>query len=111
MIFSTFRNKIQNIPILKSKIAAGKVVLSKNESPSQYQQGDYKGFSPSTDWDTVDFSKSPSMQEMPVISAICSPQSKDKVFVNKNGCVTVKGNLASAYFLLLLKLSLIHEYV
>ncbi|XP_014478462.1 PREDICTED: probable sulfite oxidase, mitochondrial isoform X2 [Dinoponera quadriceps] len=67
-----------------------KITISKQESPSQWQQGDYKGFSPSINWDNVDFSKSPAIQEMPVISAICSPQDSDAVEV-KNGKVEVKG--------------------
>ncbi|XP_011871079.1 PREDICTED: sulfite oxidase-like [Vollenhovia emeryi] len=67
-----------------------KIIVSKEESPSQWQQGDYKGFSPSTDWDNVDFSKSPAIQEMPVISAICDPQNSDVVEI-KNGKIQVKG--------------------
>lgn len=68
----------------------GKISVSKQESQSQWQQGDYKGFSPSTTWDNVDFSKSPAIQEMPVISAICDPQNSDTVEV-KNGKIEVKG--------------------
>jgi len=68
----------------------GKITVSKEESQSQWQQGDYKGFSPSTDWDNVDFSKSPAIQEMPVISAICDPQNSDVVEI-KNGKIQVKG--------------------
>ncbi|XP_071555237.1 sulfite oxidase isoform X1 [Temnothorax nylanderi] len=68
-----------------------KISVSKEESQSQWQQGDYKGFCPSTDWDNVDFSKSPAIQEMPVISAICEPQNSDAVKVNKNGKIQVKG--------------------
>ncbi|XP_012223633.1 sulfite oxidase, mitochondrial [Linepithema humile] len=67
-----------------------KICISKKESQSQWQQGDYKGFSPSTDWDNVDFSKSPAIQEMPVISAICDPQNSEVVEV-KNGKIQVKG--------------------
>ncbi|CAL1682132.1 unnamed protein product [Lasius platythorax] len=67
-----------------------KICVSKQESQSQWQQGDYKGFSPSTDWDNVDFSKSPAIQEMPVISAICDPQNSDVVEI-KNGKIQVKG--------------------
>lgn len=67
-----------------------KISVSKEESQSQWQQGDYKGFSPSTNWDNVDFSKSPAIQEMPVISAICEPQNSDVVEV-KNGKIQVKG--------------------
>ncbi|XP_029660614.1 probable sulfite oxidase, mitochondrial isoform X1 [Formica exsecta] len=67
-----------------------KICVSKQESESQWQQGDYKGFSPSTNWDNVDFSKSPAIQEMPVISAICDPQNSDVVEVKK-GKIEVKG--------------------
>ena len=51
-----------------------KVVASKNESTSHWQQNDYKGFCPSVDWDTVDFTSSPAIQEQPVTSGICSPR-------------------------------------
>ncbi|CAH1155048.1 unnamed protein product [Phaedon cochleariae] len=68
----------------------GKIVVAKDESDSHWQQNDYKGFSPSTDWDTVDFSKSPAIQELPVISAICQPGGGDTVQV-QNGRITVKG--------------------
>lgn len=68
----------------------GKIIVSKEESPAQWQQGDYKGFSPSTTWETVDFSKAPAIQEMPVTSAICVPESGEKVSV-KNGKISVKG--------------------
>ena len=68
----------------------GKIIVSKEESRSQWQQGDYKGFSPSTDWDNVDFSKAPAIQEMPVISAICRPEPLEIVKV-KDGRIDVRG--------------------
>ncbi len=68
----------------------GRIVISTTESDSHWQKGDYKGFSPSTNWDNVDFSKSPAIQNMPVTSSICSPLSGDSVKV-VNGLVTVKG--------------------
>lgn len=68
-----------------------KITVSDIESDSHWQQNDYKGFSPSTDWDTVDFSKSPAIQNMPVTSAICSPQPNEKISINERGCITVKG--------------------
>ncbi|XP_076166172.1 sulfite oxidase isoform X2 [Ptiloglossa arizonensis] len=68
----------------------GKIIVSKEESHAQWQQGDYKGFSPSTDWDNVDFSKAPAIQEMPVISAICTPEPLETVKV-KDGKINVKG--------------------
>lgn len=37
-------------------------------------QKDYKSFSPSVDWDTVDWSSAPAIQESNVQSAICSPR-------------------------------------
>lgn len=67
-----------------------KIIVSKKESPSQWQQGDYKVFSPSTNWDNVDFSKAPAIQEMPVISAICKPESSENVKVVQ-GKINVKG--------------------
>ena len=51
-----------------------KIVASHDEYGGQWQQRDYKGFSPSVDWNNVDFSKAPAIQELPVQSLICSPQ-------------------------------------
>lgn len=50
-----------------------KIHFSKEECKGHWQQNDYKGFSPNVDWDNVDFSKSPSIQELPVQSAITEP--------------------------------------
>ncbi|KAJ8904810.1 hypothetical protein NDN08_001325 [Rhodosorus marinus] len=50
----------------------GKIVASDKESDSHWQQNDYKGFNSSIDWHNVDFSAAPAIQELPVISAICS---------------------------------------
>lgn len=67
-----------------------RVVVSDKESDSHWQQKDYKGFSPSTDWDTVDFSKSPAIQNLPVTSAICQPLPGEKVKV-VDGSITARG--------------------
>lgn len=67
-----------------------RIIVSTNESDSQWQQNDYKGFSPSTDWNTVDFTKSPAIQNMPVTSAIC-PNTNQRIRIDDDGCVTVKG--------------------
>ncbi|XP_005186168.2 sulfite oxidase, mitochondrial [Musca domestica] len=68
-----------------------RIVVADHESNSHWQQNDYKGFSPSTDWDTVDFTKSPAIQAMPVTSAICTPLPGEKVKVSADGFVEVRG--------------------
>lgn len=50
------------------------IVASKNEYDGFWQQRDYKGFSPCIDWNNVDFSTAPAIQELPVQSLICTPQ-------------------------------------
>jgi sulfite oxidase len=52
----------------------GAVRLRDVESDSQHQQRDYKSFSPSSDWDNLDWSVAPSLQAMPVQSAVCWPK-------------------------------------
>ena len=56
-----------------------KIVASKDESPSHWQQNDYKGFSPNIDWHNVDFKSAPAIQESPVTSAICMPKNGSTV--------------------------------
>lgn len=68
----------------------GRIVVSKNESDAHWQQNDYKGFAPNVDWDTVNFKKSPAIQELPVISAICEPLEGQTIKV-KNNTIKVKG--------------------
>lgn len=65
------------------------VRLAPRESESHWQQADYKGFNPSTDWDHIDYKSSQSIQELPVISAICSPSEGDRI--TGQAPVTVKG--------------------
>ncbi len=48
----------------------GKIALKPNESLSHWQQRDYRGFPSNIDWDNVDWDSMPSIQELPVISAI-----------------------------------------
>ncbi len=50
-----------------------RVVASPEESPSHWQQRDYRTFSPSTDWESVDWAAAPSIQETNVTSSICDP--------------------------------------
>lgn len=66
----------------------GKVSVETEESHSHWQRRDYKGFSPSVDWDTVDFDSAPSIQELPVQSAITEPQDGETI---EPGEVTIKG--------------------
>ncbi|XP_076967108.1 sulfite oxidase, mitochondrial [Tamandua tetradactyla] len=66
----------------------GKISVESEESCSHWQRRDYKGFSPSVDWDTVDFDSAPSIQELPVQSAITEPRDGEMV---ESGEVTVKG--------------------
>ena len=39
-----------------------RIEVSEGESDSHWQKKDYKGFNASTDWDTVDWSKSEAIQ-------------------------------------------------
>lgn len=73
-----------------------KIILSDKESDSHWQQNDYKGFCPSVDWDTVDFKSAPAIQELPVTSAICSPE-EGEVVTPVEGYVVVKGKIKLFY--------------
>eukprot|EP00899_Mesostigma_viride_P006376 jgi/Mesvir1/1573/Mv14544-RA.3 len=68
-----------------------KIVVSKDESDSHWQQADYKGFCPSSDWDKLDFSKAPAIQEIPVQSAILSPKEGDAKPVRPGDMLPVAG--------------------
>ncbi|KAJ8943701.1 hypothetical protein NQ314_009674, partial [Rhamnusium bicolor] len=68
----------------------GKIIVSEKENDSHWQQNDYKGVSPSADFDNVDFSKSPAIQELPLTSAICQPAENDTVDVI-DGHIFIKG--------------------
>lgn len=67
-----------------------KISLTENESPSHWQQLDYKGFSPSKNLATSDYSQSESIQELPIQSAILDPASGSTATVN-DGKVFVQG--------------------
>ncbi|XP_044169226.1 sulfite oxidase-like [Acropora millepora] len=67
-----------------------KIVASKEESLSHWQRNDYKGFSPSVDWDTVDFKSAPAIQDLPVTSAICEP-AEGAVISAEDEEITLKG--------------------
>jgi sulfite oxidase len=68
----------------------GRIILTDEESQSHWQQADYKGFHPSTDAATADYSKAQAIQDYPIQSAICSPD-EGQVLVPDNGFITVKG--------------------
>ena len=70
------------------------VVASKYEYGGFWQKNDYKGFSPSTDWNNVDFSTAPAIQELPVTSFITSPADESTLSVSggeKSEEVTLRG--------------------
>jgi len=67
-----------------------KIVPSRAESDSHWQQRDYKSFSPNVDWDNVDWSSAPAMQDMPVTSAICEPNA-DATLTSDSEDVSLKG--------------------
>uniref|UniRef100_A0AAF5CXV5 sulfite oxidase n=2 Tax=Strongyloides stercoralis TaxID=6248 RepID=A0AAF5CXV5_STRER len=57
-----------------------KIVLSKEESPSHWQQKDYRAFSPSVKiGDQPNFQSVPAIQEYPIQSAICVPAPGTKI--------------------------------
>ena len=68
-----------------------RIVVSENESDSHWQQNDYKGFGPGIDWDNLDYSKSPAIQNMPVTSLITEPEEGSKVKIGDDGSFKIKG--------------------
>jgi len=68
-----------------------RINISDEESESHWQRNDYKSFSPSTDWDSVDFTKAPAIQELPVTSVICEPQNQQVVKIDKDGNLALRG--------------------
>jgi sulfite oxidase len=66
------------------------IAVCAEESKSHWQRNDYKGFSPSADWDHLDWTQSESIQEMPVQSAILDPRPNSAVDADATD-VTVKG--------------------
>lgn len=68
----------------------GRVIVSEEESHSHWQKNDYKGFSPNTTWENVDFNSAPAIQELPVNSAICKP-SDGSTLRSENGRIRVAG--------------------
>eukprot|EP00164_Ancoracysta_twista_P001981 GFYU01002608.1.p1 GENE.GFYU01002608.1~~GFYU01002608.1.p1 ORF type:complete len:623 (-),score=179.29 GFYU01002608.1:368-2134(-) len=70
-----------------------KVSVAKEESPSFWQQKDYKTFPPNLNWDNVtdkEFQKAESIQELPVTSAVTEPKPRTAVTV-EDGKMVVKG--------------------
>ncbi|GLE05438.1 hypothetical protein PINS_up014451 [Pythium insidiosum] len=74
-----------------------KIILSTEESPSFWQQRDYKGFPPNIDYSQPDYWKfaGESIQELPVQSAITEPKNGTVFAVERGGSdddvVTIKG--------------------
>lgn len=51
---------------------------------------EYKGYSPSVRWNTVDHDSAPAIQEMPVVSVICNIKDGQNVKATHGGLL-VKG--------------------
>lgn len=68
----------------------GRVIVSEEESHSHWQKNDYKGFSPSTTWENVNFNSAPAIQELPVNSAICNLSDGSTVHL-EDGKIKVSG--------------------
>uniref|UniRef100_H2ZCZ5 Sulfite oxidase n=1 Tax=Ciona savignyi TaxID=51511 RepID=H2ZCZ5_CIOSA len=66
------------------------ITVGSDESTSHWQMNDYKAFSPSTTFETANYKKAPSIQEMPVISAISVPK-PGSIIDPEDGMVEVKG--------------------
>ncbi len=66
-----------------------KISLEQEESPSHWQQRDYKGFSPSADLASSDYSKAHSIQELPVQSSFL--MTGDTVKADEHGYINVEG--------------------
>eukprot|EP00928_Gymnodinium_smaydae_P023415 TRINITY_DN19339_c0_g2_i1.p1 TRINITY_DN19339_c0_g2~~TRINITY_DN19339_c0_g2_i1.p1 ORF type:complete len:600 (-),score=105.89 TRINITY_DN19339_c0_g2_i1:45-1844(-) len=68
-----------------------RLIVADQESQSHWQQNDYKAFHNTITWDTADFSSLPAIQDMPVNSTISSPAPKQKVEIEPDGTLEVKG--------------------
>ena len=66
-----------------------KITLDEDESPSHWQQRDYKGFSPSANLATSDYSKAQSIQDLPVQSSFI--MTTDTVKADQHGYIDVEG--------------------
>lgn len=72
-----------------------KITLTDEESQSHWQQHDYKGFGPSHTLQDSDYSKSMSIQEMSVQSAILDPLPGDTVVLGNDNQIVVSGYAVS----------------
>lgn len=54
-------------------------MVSGEEADTLWQRRDYKSFSPSVDWDTVDWTSAPAIHAMPVTSLICEPSAGTEI--------------------------------
>ena len=67
-----------------------KISFSNEESSSHWQQKDYKGFSPSSNWDSLNWAAAQSIQELPVQSGILEPTNNFTIPADEES-VTLKG--------------------
>lgn len=66
----------------------GKIILSNAESPSPWQQIDYKIFAPDVNDDNVNFMSAPPVYDPPVNSYICSHKDGDVI---RRGITMLRG--------------------
>lgn len=57
----------------------GLIRVAEEESPSHWQRNDYKLTGPGAEWSHVDWSRYPSIQEMPVTSFVTSPAPNERL--------------------------------
>ncbi|KAJ3018671.1 UNVERIFIED_CONTAM: hypothetical protein HDU68_011043 [Siphonaria sp. JEL0065] len=68
-----------------------KITLAEDESEAHWQQRDYKGFGPSKTLEESDYSKSTSIQELPVQSCVTVPQPDQRVEIVEGKVTGIKG--------------------
>lgn len=72
-----------------------RLILSKDESRSHWQQHDYKLLSPFIDWTKNDETKVPPIQELPVNSVTCIPANESHLSASKEKTLKIAGYAVS----------------
>jgi len=69
----------------------GAIQSHEKECEGQWQQRDYKAFSPNVDWDNVDWAAAPAIIDSPVQSAITAPLPGTSPTLTRDGKLPVRG--------------------